>query len=110
MGLTVFLQDENDEILFTADITHNLRSMADAANLRDVLWRPHECCNETTVFAKNIVSNLRDGVISLATIKTTFGEFEPPFQEGTWVDLLLFCSAYLQACKDFPNATVQVSR
>ncbi len=108
MGLTVFLHDENEKILFTADISHKHKLMAVTAGIKNVLWNPHEYCDEDVVHAEDIVSKLREGVIFLATNKKTIEALNP--SQGSWVVLLLFCTSYLQACKDFPNATIRVSR
>lgn len=106
MSLDVSLV-ENDLCVYDANITHNLTRMADKAGIYEFLWRPEDI---GITHAKQLIEPLTDGVTLLATEKARFEAFNSPNGWGTWEHFLLFCARYLQACKDYPEALVQVSR
>lgn len=73
----------------------------------DCLWRPDE--NGIT-HARQIIEPLATGVALLATQKRRFEEFNSLNGYGMWEHFVPFCMSYLQACRDYPDALVQVSR
>lgn len=107
MSLDVTLYDENGDEVYMNNITHNLSRMARAAGVYEVLWRPDE--NGIT-YARQIVPVLTIGVRELATQKAKFAAYDSPNGWGTFTHFLHFCVDYLQACRDYPDATVRVSR
>jgi hypothetical protein len=106
MSLDVML-DENGGEVYSRNITHNLVRMAKEAGIYDCLWRPDE--NGVT-HAHQIIEPLEKGVILLATQKSRFQKLEAENGWGTWVHFLIFCTDYLQACRNHPMALVSVSR
>lgn len=107
MSLDVYLEDESGNEIYSANITHNLNTMAEEAGIYDCLWRPDE---HGITHARQVIGPLEAGVILLATQKARFEEFNSPNGWGLWKDFLPFCAAYLQACRDNPDALVKVSR
>ena len=107
MSLDVFLEDEAGERLYDRNITHNLTSMAEAAEIYYCLWRPEEI---GITHARQIIEPLEKGVALLATQKSRFEAFNSPNGWGMWEHFLPFCCDYLQACRDHPDALVSVSR
>lgn len=107
MSLDVWLKDAEGQEVFSANITHNLGKMADEAGIYKCLWRPEE--NGIT-HASQIIEPLAAGVALLATEQGRFEAFNSPNGWGLWKNFLPWCAAYLQACRDNPDATVHVSR
>lgn len=107
MSLDVYLENEAGETLYSRNITHNLGKMADEAGIYKCLWRPDEI---GITHARQIIEPLAAGVTLLATEKRRFEAFNSPNGWGLWVSFLPFCIDYLQACRDYPDALVRVSR
>jgi hypothetical protein len=97
---------ERDDI-YSANITHNLGKMANAAGLHIPLWRP-EKLNITK--ASELVPLLEKGLETLRADPEAFKEHNPPNGWGNYEGLVRFVSDYLEACKANPNCTVWVSR
>ena len=107
MSLGVYLTDADGTRLYEANITHNLNTMAVEAGIYECLWRPDE---HGITHARQIIELLQDGVTRLATEKARFEKFNAENGWGLWKHFLPFCAAYLQACKDHPDALVRVCR
>ena len=107
MGLSIDLIDDNENLLYECNITHNLGKMACAAGIYEVLWRPDE---HGIVKAKQAIEALSDGVAQLATEKAKFEVYNSPNGWGLYEHFLPFCVKYLAACKEFPEANIRVSR
>jgi len=107
MSLDVWLEDEAGVELYSRNITHNLGTMAEAADIYACLWRP-EVLGIT--HARQIIEPLEKGVAMLATQKRKFEMFNSPNGWGMWEHFLPFCADYLQACRDHPDALIRVSR
>lgn len=103
--LTSQLYEETE--VYWANITHNLTNMAKEAGLYDVLWRPDEHGIER---AEQLVEPLREGFLRLASGRDHFERFSPPNGWGDYHGLLRFTAAYLDACEQWPDAKVRVSR
>ena len=107
MSLDFYLEGANGVELFSANITHNLTKMADAAGIYDVLWRPDE--NGITT-ANQCVDPLKTGLLKLSEDPEFFREFNSPNGWGTYDHFLVFVVNVLLACGTQPNAKVVVSR
>jgi hypothetical protein len=107
MSLDVCLIDADGKEVYSANITHNLGKMASAAGIYKCLWRPDEHGIEK---ASQIIEPLEAGLGKLATNKAQFEEFNPPNGWGSWAGFVPWCANYLQACRDNPEALVNVSR
>lgn len=107
MSLDVYLENESGDELYSRNITHNLGPMAREAGIYQCLWRPDE---HGITHARQIIEPLAAGVALLATQKARFEEFNSPNGWGMWEHFLPFCTDYLQACRDHPEALVRVSR
>lgn len=93
--------------LFSANIAHNLNTMADAAGLYQALWRPDE--NELDK-AKQLIPILEVGLRRLLADRRMFETYNPENGWGDYDGLVEFVRAYLDACKQYPDAKVRVSR
>lgn len=106
MSLDVWLY-VGDECVFDANITHNLGEMAEEAGIYACLWRPDE--NGMT-HARDIIDPLEKGLALMVTRKRRFEAFDDPNGWGLWRNFVPWCAKYLQACRDYPSATIEVSR
>lgn len=107
MSLDVYLEGPDGQELYSANITHNLNTMAGEAGIYECLWRPDE---HGITHARQIIEPLEKGVSLLATQAERFEALNAPNGWGKWGDFLIWCAKYLQACRDNPDALVKVSR
>lgn len=115
------------EILYDSNITHNLNLMAEKAGLYEALWRPYQLKEtynipegddvgefnfeeENMVIASELVPVIEKGLKDLKDRPEYFKEFNPENGWGSYDSLLRFTEKYLEACKEYPNAKVEVSR
>ena len=106
LSLDVYLMDDGVEV-YSRNITHNVGRMAQAAGIYECLWRPDEI---GITHAKQMIMPLSMGVALLATEKDRFEKFNASNGWGMWEHFLPFCADYLQACRNHPEAIVEVSR
>lgn len=107
MSLDVMLTNADGVEVYSANITHNLNKMADAAGIYGCLWRPDE---NGIVFAWQIIDPLSVGLARIVTNKAEFEAYNASNGWGLWEHFVPFCANYLQACRDNPNARVSVCR
>jgi len=93
--------------VYTANITHNLNKMAAEAGLYEHLWRPDEL---GITKAQELIEPLREGLKALGSDPERFKALNPPNGWGTYEGLIRFVAGYLQACEQWPDATVRVWR
>lgn len=93
--------------LYSANITHNLNRMAEAAGIYKHLWRPDEI--EITT-ASELIEPLDAGLQKLSGDPEYYRTFNAPNGWGKYENLVDFVEKYLAACREYPDATVSVSR
>jgi hypothetical protein len=98
---------DDSSIAYTANITHNLNKMAAEAGIYKHLWRPDEIGIRK---AKQLIEPLCGGLKMLAGDPGRFKALNPPNGWGTYRGLIAFVASYLEACVQWPEATVSVSR
>jgi len=98
---------EESDIVFDANITHNLRKMAEKAGIYQALWRPEEIGAET---ADSLILLLSGGLVNLISNPEFFKTFNPENGWGTYEQLVQLVKDYLKACIDFPEAIIEVDR
>lgn len=102
----VFEQRETDYV-YSRNITHNLNKMADEAGIYSHLWRPDEIdVND----ASQLIEPLEKGLEILKSNPSKFKQFNPSSGWGTYEGLVDFVDDYLNACKKYPHARIEVSR
>ncbi len=106
-GREPIVAEINDDDAFSANITHNLNRMADAAGIYKELWRPEEIGITT---AEQLIAPLEAGLVRLKADPDKYAEFNPENGWGNYDGLVRFVSDYLAACKESPAALVRVSR
>jgi hypothetical protein len=98
---------ETRDSVFECNITHNLTKMADAAGIYEELWRPDEIA---ITHARELIEPLTAGLERLRADPEKFKALNPPNGWGDYDGLVRFVSAYLEACRQHPDATVYTSR
>lgn len=97
----------NENICYSANITHNLAHMAEAAGIYMFLWRPEEIKIEK---AFSLIKPLRKGLLTLRKNEKKLRELSPENGWGTYQSLVDFTINYFNACEKYPECLVQVSR
>jgi hypothetical protein len=98
---------EENETVYDANITHNLSEMAFEAGIYEALWRPEEIGKTK---ASEIIELLEKGLTDLKVRPKHFDKFNSPNGWGMYEHFVPFVEKYLNACKEFPNAEISVSR
>lgn len=109
MSLDVYLELPPTEPVevYRANITHNLNTMAKAAGLYEVLWRPDEL---GFTRAYELIPLLTEGLAQLVARPEYFKTFNPKNGWGEYEGLCGFVEEYLRECRNYPHARVTVSR
>jgi hypothetical protein len=98
---------EEDETVYDANITHNLGKMAGESGIYEALWRPEEIGKTK---ASEIVELLEKGLADLKARSGHFEKFNSLNGWGMYEHFVLFVQKYLEACKEYPDAIIEVSR
>ena len=98
---------EDDEQVYWANITHNLCKMAGEAGIYEALWRPEEIGKTK---AGEIVELLEKGLSDLKARPEHFEKYNSPNGWGMYEHFVPFVEKYLEACKEYPDAIIEVSR
>jgi hypothetical protein len=101
--------EENEfetECVFHSNITHNLIPMAKEAGIYEACWSPEEI-NATK--ASDIVPILEKGFNDLKARPEYFKLFDSENGWGIYVHFLPWMEAYLNACREYPDAIIEVS-
>ena len=93
--------------VYSANITHNLCEMAEAAGIYKALWRPEE---ERYYRASDLIEPLTKGLALLTSDPERFKAFNSPNGWGMYEHFVPFVAKYLEACVANPNAIITVSR
>ena len=93
--------------VFERNITHNLGQMADKAGIYKALWRPDENGFER---ADDIIVILERGLKKLKDNPEKFKQYNSDNGWGIYDHFVLFVEAVLKACREYPNAIIEVSR
>lgn len=107
MSLDFYLERVQLTTVFDCNITHNLTEMASRAGIYDALWRPDEHGYKK---AGQIITILREGLTKLEAKPEYFKLFDSPNGWGMYEHLIPFVKAVLEACEEYPDADIRVSR
>lgn len=94
--------------VFTANITHNLGAMANAAGIYEACWRPESLTPKP--HASDLIEPLRAGLSKLKANPSHFETFNAPNGWGLYKHFVPWVERYLEACEANPTAEVEVSR
>ena len=103
----VTLEEIETNEVYSSNITHNLGTMADKAGIYYALWRPEE---KGWKQAKDIIPVLEKGLKKLKSKSKYFEKFNAPNGWGIYEHFVPFVEEYLNACKEYPDAIIDVSR
>ena len=95
------------ETFFKIKIIHHLNKLAKAAGVYKVIWWP-EYVGITT--ANQLIEPLKIGLQKLKDNPDFFKTFNSPNGYGTYKYFVPWVSDYLDACINYPNAVIDVSR
>jgi len=98
--------DEDREDVYSANITHNLGTMAKEADLYIALWHPEELI---ATRARHISNILERGLAELESRSSYYSQFDAKNSWGKYEHFVLFVRQVLDACKEHPNARIRVS-
>jgi hypothetical protein len=96
-----------DEILYEANITHNLGKMAKEAGFYQALWRPEEI---GITKAKELEPYIRKGVQEMVEKPDYYEQFNSPNGWGTYDNFLPWLVKLNRALKKYPEAFIEASR
>ena len=103
----IVIKREESNQVFSWNITHNLNTMAEAADLYTHLWRPEEI---GITKAGELIHRLKLGIQELTSKPDHYKTYNPDNGWGDYDGLVTFVEKYLQACIKYPDATISVSR
>jgi len=98
--------DDPDEV-YSDNITHNLNEMAAEAGIYKALWYPEEVGITT---AKQLIEPLSKGLELMKREPERFIALNPLNGWGSYDIFVPWIERYLNACRKYPNAIVEVSR
>jgi hypothetical protein len=107
MSLNIYLTATVPTGVFSTGITHNLGRMAREAGIYEHLWRPDEL---GVTKATELIEPLQAGLSALEAAPDRFRAFNAPNGWGKYEDLVEMVKRYLEACREYPEATIHVSR
>lgn len=107
MSLDFELISKNERVIFDANITHNLNTMADIAGIYKCLWMPNE---NGYVYAKDIIHPLAKGIYHMMKHPEYYKTFNPKNGWGNFDDFLPWLLRVLAACYEHKDAKIRVSR
>lgn len=105
IGLTERRIETNE--VFTANITHNLNKMAEAADLYMPIWCPEKIGISK---ASQLIAPLTKGLNEIMTNPDKYQVLNPSNGWGTYRQFVQFVKDYLNACKEYPDANVFADR
>lgn len=97
----------DDEVVYEGNITHNLGKMATDAGIYYALWRPEEI-NKTK--AGELIDIIETGLNDMIARPYHYKMFDSPNGWGLYEHFVPFVQEYLDACKKYPDAIIEVSR
>ena len=106
MSLDIYLMTDRD-CVWSANITHNVNDMAAVVGAYHYLWRPEVV---KVVKASENIEHLRR---SLGMMYLNYEKLEEMNPENGWgsIDSLINATkSYLDACIEYPDAIIEVSR
>ena len=107
MSLDVYLTATRPTDVYSANITHNLNKMAEAAGIYEALWRPEEI---GITQAGQLIEPLSIGLEKLKADPMYYSQFNASNGWGMYEHFVPFVEKYLEACQANPDAQVSVWR
>lgn len=95
------------ECVYDANITNNLTGMASEAGIYKHLWRPEEI---GITKAGELIEPLTAAVALMKADPPRFEKHNAPNGWGLYENFVPFVERYLEACREHPDAEIEVSR
>lgn len=95
------------EEFYDSNITHNLGAMANEAGIYKHLWRPEEI---GITKARQLIEPLRAGLKLMQNDPPRFEKHNAKNGWGLYEHFVPWVTKYLNACEQWPDANVRVSR
>jgi hypothetical protein len=92
---------------YSANITHNLNRMAEAAGIYYHLWRPDEIGIKT---AGELIEPLETGLAKMKVDPEHYKKFDADNGWGGYDDFVPWIERYIEACKTHPKTIISISR
>ena len=99
-------ETETGEV-YCANITHNLNSLAKAVEIYYHIWRPEEI---GITKASEIIEPLKAGIEKMKAEPEKYKKFSAENGWGTYEQFVPWVERYLNACIEYPDAEIEVSR
>ena len=103
MSLDIWTVGEDDEILVSKNITHNLNKMWTVAGVYDALY------HSDGVPAKEIIPELADGLERLKRDPYRFNPLSNPNGWGTYNQAVPWLEELIEELKGYPESIIHVS-
>jgi hypothetical protein len=108
MSLSVYLECKSCHMqLYTAEVTHNLGEMAKYAQVYDAMWSPQKLNIEK---ASDLIPILEKGLHLLESEPDDARRYNPDNGWGNYEEFTEFTRNYLNACKEYPDASIRIYR
>lgn len=107
MSLDIWFENNQEEELYSKNITHNLNKMAMEAGFYQALWRPEEI---GLTKASELIPYLETGIAEMIQRPTHYQEFDASNGWGTYHDFLPWLAELLEACREYPESLIKISR
>lgn len=93
--------------VYSANITHNLAKMAEAAGIYKHLWRPEEL---GIILARDLIEPLTEGLNKMKADPDYYKQFNASNGWGLYEHFIPWIEQYLEACMQYPESEISVSR
>jgi hypothetical protein len=103
----VNLYEEETNVVFHGNITHNLNRMAKFLGVYEVLWRPDEI---GIFYANEVINPLREAIHKMKLTPDEYKKYNPANGWGSYEQLLELMEKYLEVCYIFPQSKIEISR
>ncbi len=107
MSLDVTLIRTQPTEVYASNITHNLNIMAEEAGIYMHLWRPEKI---NIRLAGELIKPLSNGLALMVKDPERFKKLDAKNGWGTYDQFVCWIREYLEACKKYPGATIEISR
>ncbi len=102
-----FYMEGEEESVFDCNVTHNLSKMADAAGIYKTLWYPEEI---GITKASDLIHPLEDAITDMGKRPEYYQYFNAKNGWGTYYQFVPWLIKLLNAAREYPDATISISR
>lgn len=107
MSLDVYLKDDDGDVLFWTNITHNLGRMAKEAGIYEAIWRPEEV---PASCPKHVIETIETGLLLMKSDPDRFKKYDSDNGWGTYDQFVPWVEELLHAYKEMPELIIYTSR